>query len=390
MLQSLLFKNSLQKFPLDKEYNVKIAFVANTSWNIYNFRKGLVRHFLSKGDEVIILAPYDEYTEAVESWGCKFFPTPLENTGTNPIKDFKYLNTIRKVFRKEKPEVALSFTIKSNIYTSISGKLTSVPVICNVSGLGTVFLVKGLVGKLAISLYRIAFRFSSAIFFQNQDDQELFTSFVQIAKDRLHLVPGSGIDLTAFKPTSLPLRKEIKFLMISRIIIEKGVREYAHAASHFADQKNVSFTIVGKYDQDHARSIPESEWEDWKSMNHMTILPHSNSIKELIENHDVIVLPSYREGTPRTLLEGAAMGRPIITTNTPGCKEVVRDGFNGFLCEVGNAKNLSEKIQLFLSLSDQEKQHLGTNSRLLVEEKFREEIVIDTYVDVIRRINETP
>ena len=386
----MLFRNSLQRIDVHKEQIVKVAFVANTSWNIYNFRKGLVHHFLSKGDRVIVLAPEDEYTKIIEDWGCDFFHTPLEGTGSNPLKDLKYLNTILKIFKTEKPTVALSFTIKPNIYSSISGKLMGVPIVCNVSGLGTVFLVKGLVGKLAITLYKVAFKFSKAIFFQNTDDKELFTSIVRIDSNRLYLVPGSGIDLEAFKPATKHLSEKTRFLMISRIIIEKGVREYVEAASNFEDDKNVSFTLVGKYDADHSRSVSSKEWNDWNTRKLVDILPHSDNITELITEHDVIVLPSYREGTPRTLLEGAAMGRPIITTDAPGCKEVVKDGFNGFLCDVKDAKSLYEKIQLFLSLSSDEKQQFGANSRTLVEEKFSEEIVIDTYVDVIRRITNIP
>ncbi len=369
---------------------MKVAFVANTSWNIFNFRKGLVYHFLSKGNEVIVLAPEDGYTSTIENWGCKFFHTPLDGTGSNPIKDLKYFNVLRKIFKTEKPDVALCFTIKSNIYSSLASKFTSVPVVCNVSGLGTAFLIKGLVGKLAIALYRLSFRFSKVIFFQNIEDQELFVSAVKVDAEKLHLVPGSGINLEEFVPSLATKREEVKFLMIARIIVEKGIREYAQAAAKFKGVKNVSFTLVGKYDEEHARSISRSEWTEWKSSEILNILAHSDNIKELISSHDVVVLPSYREGTPRTLLEGAALGRPIITTDAPGCKEVVKEGYNGFLCRVQDAKNLYEKMRLILSLSHEERQELGKNSRILVEEKFSEKVVIDAYVDVIRRINDTP
>ncbi|WP_425392719.1 glycosyltransferase family 4 protein [Ekhidna sp.] len=368
---------------------MKIAFVANTCWNIYNFRRGLVHHFLSKGDEVLVLAPKDEYTQKVVDWGLKWIDTPLQGTGANPVKDFGYLKKLHSVFKEEKPDIALSYTIKANIYASLVGRFTSVPVICNVSGLGTVFLVKGLIGTIAMRLYKIAFKSASHIFFQNEDDKELFSSHVKLAADQMSVLPGSGIDLTQFKPSSMPSNNHVQFLMISRVIIEKGVREFAEAASFFKDEKEVKFTLVGRFDPDHSRSIEKTELDQWISGGYIKYIPHSDHIKTLISESDVIVLPSYREGTPRTLLEGAAMGRPLLTSDVPGCREVVRDGYNGFLFEVKNPKSLRDKIKLFLSLSSDERELLATNSRKLVEERFDENIVIDAYDRTIRRILES-
>ncbi len=366
---------------------MKIAFVANTSWNIFNFRKGLVGHFLAKGDEVLVLTPKDEYTEEIVKWGTKWINTPLEGTGINPAKDVRYLNQLRRIFKKELPEAVLSYTIKSNIYSCLAARRTSIPVICNVSGLGTVFLVDDLVGKFAINLYRIAFRNAGFVFFQNQDDQNLFLSKVRIPKDKIGLLPGSGIDLTAYEYASPSFGNCTKFLMISRLIIEKGVREFAEAASNFENQEDVSFTLVGKFDEMHARSIAKSELDQWISKGWIEYLPHSNHIKDLITGHEVVVLPSYREGTPRTLLEGAAMGKALLASNVPGCKEVIDDGVNGFLFEAKNTKQLVSKIKLYLSLSLDERLEMARNSRELAEEKFDEKIVIASYEKVIHRIS---
>jgi glycosyltransferase involved in cell wall biosynthesis len=365
---------------------VKVAFVANTCWNIYNFRKGLVHHFLLRGDEVIVLAPEDEYAKSIQEWGVKWIDTPLQGTGANPVKDLGYLMKIHSIFKKEKPDVALSYTIKANIYASLVGKLTSVPVICNVSGLGTVFLVKGLIGAIALRLYKIAFKSANHIFFQNEDDKKLFITHVHLPDDRTGVLPGSGIDLTHFKPTATPKSDTIQFLMISRVIIEKGVREYAEAATCFKDDNNVRFTLVGKFDENHSRSVSKDELDKWVSEGIIDYLPHSDEVEKLIAGSDAIILPSYREGTPRTLLEGAAMGRPLLASNVPGCREVVKDGFNGFLFEVRNAKSIVDKIKLFLALDFEERTQLATNSRKLVEETFDENIVIDMYDRTIRRI----
>ncbi|WP_420576037.1 glycosyltransferase family 4 protein [Ekhidna sp.] len=365
---------------------MKVAFVANTCWNIYNFRKGLVHHFLSKGDEVIVLAPRDEYTERIEDWGLRWIDTPLQGTGTNPINDIGYFRKLRSVFSQEKPDVTLAFTIKANIYSALAGRFASIPVICNVSGLGTVFLVKGLVGKVAMWLYKIAFRSAGHIFFQNQDDKELFISHVRLPENKIGILPGSGIDLKQFTPVPIPEKDVIKFLMISRVIVEKGVQDFAEAAVQFKDDRRVEFILVGKFDEGHSRSVSRAELEQWVSDGIIEYLPHSDKISRLIAESDALILPSYREGTPRTLLEGAAMGRPLLASDVPGCKEVVRDGFNGFLFEVKNAKSLSDKIRLFLSLSRQEREQLAANSRKLVEETFDENIVIDMYDQTIRRI----
>lgn len=365
---------------------MKIAFVANTCWNIFNFRKGLVHHFLSKGDEVIVLAPFDEYTESIKKWGVSFVETPLDGTGVNPIKDLRYLKSIYSVFEKEQPDIALSFTIKSNIYACLAGKFASVPVICNVSGLGTVFLVKGFTGEIALLLYRMAFRFAKAVFFQNSDDKKLFLENITVKEDRIDVLPGSGINLDEFKHAPFVLGAKVKILMISRLIVEKGVREFAEAASYFKDDERVSFTLVGKLDEKHARSIEKSELDHWIVSKWIHYHPHSDKVKELLADHEVVLLPSYREGTPRTLLEGAAIGRALLASNVPGCREVVEDGYNGFLFEVKSVKSIVDKVKLYLSLSPNERMLLSEQSRKLVESRFDEKLVIDKYQETIRRI----
>jgi glycosyltransferase involved in cell wall biosynthesis len=366
---------------------VKIALVTNTSWNVFNFREGLVKCFLDRGDEVIALAPKDEYSDGLIEWGVKYIQTPLDQTGTNPIKDLGYLNNIRKIFKSEKPDVALCFTIKSNIYGTIAGYITNVPTICNVSGLGTVFIVKGWVGRFVLKLYRFAFRHSAFIFFQNKDDRDLFLTFVNIDEDKIGVLPGSGLNLEKFNFVEPAISSHIKLIMISRIIEEKGVREYAEAAKIVIDKgASCTFTLVGKIDEQHSRSIPKQEIDNWVKEGFIKYFDHSDNIKELIANHEVVVLSSYREGTPRTLLEGAAIGRALIATDVPGCREVVQDGVNGFLCLPKDGRGLADKIRLYQSLSTDEKRALSGNSRKIVEEKFDENLVIGRYKETIAQI----
>ncbi len=365
---------------------MKIAFVANTTWNIYNFRKGLVHHFLSNGDEVLVLTPKDSYTDSVADWGVKWINTPLNGTGINPIQDLKYLLQLAKIFKKERPDVVLGYTIKANIYSCLATFRVNIPIICNVSGLGTVFLVKGIAGKIAMALYKMAFRKASFVFFQNEDDRDLFVSKVQIPHERMGILPGSGIDLTAFQYSEPNYGGKTDFIMISRLIVEKGVREFAEAASYFAEDASIAFTLVGRLDENHSRSISKTELDSWTANGWISYYEHTDQVKELIKRHEVVVLPSYREGTPRTLLEGAAIGRALLATDVPGCKEVVLDGVNGFLFELKNAKSLVSKIKLYLSLSADERLKLSKASRDLVERKYDENLVIRSYNEVIHRM----
>jgi glycosyltransferase involved in cell wall biosynthesis len=366
---------------------VKIAFVTNTCWNVYNFRKGLAHHFINSGHEVIALAPRDQYTVEIEKWGIRFIETPFDGTGVNPLKDVSYLNLLIRIFKQEKPTVSLSYTIKSNIYSSIAGRIAKVPTICNVSGLGTVFLVKGVVGKLAILLYKSAFKFSDFIFFQNEDDKKLFTSIITVNPAKIGMLPGSGINLNEFKYSAPNIEIPTKFLMISRLIIEKGVREFAEAASHFKDDDNVSFTLIGNLDLSHSRTFQKEEVQKWVENKWINYKEHSNNVAEVIIQHEVIVLPSYREGTPRTLLEGAAIGRALLASDVPGCREVVVEGSNGFLFEARSSQSIVDRVKLYLSLSKEERLQLSSNSRRLVEQRFDENYVIQQYVDVIHRIS---
>lgn len=365
---------------------MKIAFVANTSWNIYNFRKGLVHFFMSRGDEVLMLTPKDEYTDKVANWGVKWYETPLDGTGLNPLQDLNYLLKLKSIFNKEKPEAVLGYTIKANIYSCLASYFTPQKIICNVSGLGTVFLVPGLAGKIALWLYQIAFKKAAFVFFQNRDDQTLFTSKIELPPTKTGLLPGSGINLETFTYSLPEFKKPIKILMIARLIIEKGVQEFAEAAALFENNEQVSFTLIGKFDAAHSRSVSKADLEHWIARGWITYLPHSDDVKQIMDMHEVVILPSYREGTPRTLLEAAALGRPLLASNVPGCKEVVEDGKNGYLFEVRSASNIAEKIQQYLSISYEEKKRMSQASRSIVEQKFDEKLVFHRYSEVINEI----
>ena len=376
----LHWKNYLAIMPF------KIALVLNTSWNAYNFRKGLIRSFIANGNEVLIIAPEDDYSKDLISWGASYRSITLESTGMNPVKDWKYRNDLKQIFKEENPDVVLGFTIKPNIYGALAARTLGIPMISNVSGLGTTFLWKGWVKKIAVTLYNRAFSRTDFIFFQNADDRKLFLEHVKVSADRTGLLPGSGIDLNEYDSAPPSFNKPLTFLMISRLIVEKGVLEYMQAAKLVRQlHPDVRFELIGKYDPEHKRSISQEQFDTIEEIG-IRYYPETRNIKEVIDRADVVVLPSYREGTPRTLLEAGTMGRPLITTDAPGCREVVDDGVNGFLCKVQSASSLAQKINLFIALTKEEQRSMGLASRKLVEDRFDEKIVIAEYSRKIRQL----
>ncbi|MCP4459946.1 MAG: glycosyltransferase family 4 protein [Cytophagales bacterium] len=371
--------------------STKIAIIINSSWNIFNFRKGLVTSFIEESHEVVAITPNDDYVDQLKEWGVRHVPVKLEGSGLNPMKDMWYVRQLKRILKAEKPNIILSYTIKANIYGSLAARFLGIPIISNVSGLGTTFLWKGWVKRTAIFLYNRAFRSTSFIFFQNGDDRKLFLENVKVSPSKTGLLPGSGINLEDFNFNPPEFKNPIKFLMISRLILEKGVLEFIQSAESICKTRtNVEFQILGSYEPRHKRSIEELDFESIEKENFITYLGHSDDVKQMISQADVVVLPSYREGTPRTLLEAAAMSRPLIATNAPGCREVVSDGINGFLCDVKSAESLTTKIDLFLALNQEEKRAMGVASRKLVVNKFDEKIVIEEYSRKIKQLLNRP
>lgn len=313
----------------------------------------------------------------------------MHGSGMNPIQDMVLTRRLFHILKKERPDVVLTFTIKPNIYGSLVADWLGIPCICNVSGLGTVFLWKGYVKKLAISLYTFAFRFSSWIFFQNNEDRDDFLSAVTIKSSKTSLLPGSGIDVERFRPVKANKGDKPVFLMIARLLVEKGVYDYIEAIK-ILKSKGVDavFQLIGTLDGSHSRSIAGSDLEKWISTGLIEYMEHIEDIRPVIAGVDAVVLPSYREGTPRTLLEAGAMGKALIATNVPGCKHVVLDGKNGFLCKLKNPKDLAAKMQLYLSLSGAEKSEMSENARQSIVDRFDQNLVIEQYIYKINQLVE--
>lgn len=368
---------------------MKIAVVLNTSWNIYNFRKGLITALMDNGHEVITIAPKDQFTYKLLELGCRHIPVKMDSRGASPIKDFLLLIELYWIYKKIKPDIILHYTIKPNIYGTMAASLLRIPVINNVCGLGTMFLKDNLVSRVAILLYRIAFRFPKKIFFQNQDDKNLFLKRRIVSEKISDLVPGSGININDFKPeNNIKKHTPFTFLLISRLIYDKGILEYIEAIKKLKKEGlEAKFQLLGPIDEIHKRGIPEKTLQAWIEQTQVEYLGKTDDVKSFIKQADCIVLPSYREGTPKTLLEAASMGKPIVTTDVPGCKNVVVHGKNGFLCHLKDATDLADKMKNMYSLTPEAIMQFGQNSRTHVCENFDENIVIDKYLTAIERYN---
>ncbi|QNE40882.1 glycosyltransferase family 4 protein [Hymenobacter sp. NBH84] len=365
---------------------MRVAIVINTSWNIWNFRRSLVKALQAAGHEVLAIAPPDDYSQRLETeLGCRYVPVLMENKGTNPAKDAQLTQRFYRIYRRERPDVVLHYTIKPNIYGTLAAKLAGIPSVNNVSGLGTVFIVRNLVSRVALGLYRFAFRFPKRVFFQNGDDRQLFLQYRLVAPGITDLLPGSGVDIQRFQPAPEFTRNTpFTFLMIARVLYEKGVEEYFEAARLVRQAvPGTRVQLLGGIDESGGVGVKRVIFEQWLQAGNIEYLGTSDDVAALIREADCVVLPSYREGTPKTLLEAAAMGKPIVTTDVPGCRETVVHGHNGLLCQVRDAANLAEKMLQVQQLSDADLAQMGRASRQLAEQKFDEQLVLDKYLRIV-------
>lgn len=284
-----------------------IAIVINTSWNIYNFRLGLMKSLQNEGYKVIAIAPTDEYSERLQDAGFEFHSITMNNKGTNPLEELKLIWAFYQLYKKLKPDVLLHYTIKPNIYGAIAARLNGRPVISNISGLGTVFLNNKLSSKVARNLYRIFLHIPEIVFFQNKDDRALFIDLKLVAENKTDLLQGSGIDITKFSPNARKKNnKPFSFLFIARLVKDKGLMEYLEAAKILKSKyPEVQFDVLGAFYPGNPTAISEEDMMSWQRDDIVNYLGTSDHVESIIAQSGCVVLPSYREGLSRVLLEAA-------------------------------------------------------------------------------------
>ncbi|MFW5613626.1 MAG: glycosyltransferase family 4 protein, partial [Campylobacter hyointestinalis] len=273
----------------------------------------------------------------------------------------KTIFELYKLYKQLKPDIVLNFTIKPNIYSSLICRYLKIPCISNITGLGTIFIKQNFITKIAKFLYKIALNKNKSIFFQNDDDKKLFLKYNLISqKNNIDVLPGSGVDLDKFKPSPKVDNDKFIFLFIGRLIRDKGISELIEASIMLgAKYDNFKIWLLGELGVQNNTAISQDELNGWLKNDFIEYLGTTDNVADIIAKSDCVVLPSYREGTPRSLLEAAAMAKPIITTNTVGCRDVVSDGINGLLCEVANAKDLAGKMEKMLNSSTEQQRLWG-------------------------------
>lgn len=369
---------------------MNIIIAANTSWYIHNFRSRLIVALIEQGYRVTVLAPGDGYVSRLESLGARHLHLEMNNAGTNPLRELLTLARLTVVLRRERPMLILTYTPKVNIYISLAAALTGIPMIANVSGLGSGFMRGGLLKNVILGLYRLALRHPYRVFFQNKEDLTEFIRTGLVAFDKTSLLPGSGVDLERFTPVKRTGRKQIVFLMVTRLLWDKGVGEFVQAARQLKSRyPETEFRLLGFLDVQNPSAVPRNEVERWVAEGVITYLGSTDEVRPYYIDADCVVLPSfYREGTPRSLLEAASMGLPVITTDSAGCRDVVNNGITGFLCKARDADDLAEKMEQMILLTPEQRTSMGLAGRSKMEQEFDERIVIGRYLAVIREIRD--
>jgi glycosyltransferase involved in cell wall biosynthesis len=365
-----------------------VCLVCNTAWAIYTYRHGLIRMLIEKGAAVTVLAPRDRTFALLEEMGCRCIELPVASKGTKPGEDLRTLHALYRHYRAIKPDVVFHYTIKANIYGSIAAWLARVPSIAVTTGLGYVFIQKSRAALVAKALYRLAFRFPREIWFLNRDDEAAFLKGRLLAyPERARLLNGEGVDLNHFAYTPLPQSADFTFVLIGRLLWDKGVGEYVDAARQLrARYPHARFQLLGPVGVANPSAITLEDVRAWEREGVIEYLGEAHDVRSHIANADCVVLPSYREGVPRTLMEASAMGRPIVATDVPGCREVVADGVTGLLCEARSGASLAAKLGQMLKMPYDARRAMGERGHAKVAAEFDEAAVVERYRQTLHEL----
>ena len=368
----------------------KIIISANVLFTITNFRKSLIEFLKDKNIEIVCVSNSDELSlsslQILKDLNVRFIKVDISRKGLNPIEDLKYLLNLIKVYKKEKPDLVMHFTIKPNIYGTLAARIAAIPSINTINGLGSAIIKDNFLSKILKYLYKFSLFFSSKVFFQNSDDLNFFVSDKLVNKNKTGIVPGSGVDTNFFKDCESNNDK-LTFLLVSRLLKDKGIYEYIDAIKGLDIQnKKCRFLLAGQFDSGNPTAITTDEVKYWEESSTIEFLGKTDNIKEFLKLADVIVLPSYREGLSRVLIESASAFKPIITTNVAGCKDVVVEKENGFLCDVKSASSLKNCIEKMINISNDERKIMGLNSNKIAINKFDKDIVNRVYFEEIKKI----
>ena len=367
-----------------------LMFSDNSAWGLFNFRSVVIRHFLERGFRVSVCIPYDEeYVRRFEAMGCGVHAVRVDSHGVNPVRDVGLIRQYYRLMRRLRPDVSITYTVKPNLYAGLAASWLGIPYLPVVPGAGQAFVRRSAVTEVVKVLYKVAFRRAGAVWFLNGEDMALFRKERLVAENKMERLDGEGIDLADF-----PLSEQggelgsFMFIMIGRLLREKGVAEYAEAARLVKERyPGVRFLLLGMVDETNRNAITRGELSAWQQAGFIDYLGATGDVLPYLQRADCVVLPSYyREGIPRSLMEGAAVGLPLITTDNTGCREVVQDGVNGYLCRAKDARSLAEAMTRMLELPAEERRAMGLRGRRLMEERFDVRLIVQRYDEAVARL----
>lgn len=359
----------------------RVMLISNSTWNLAHFRRPVIDALVAKGYEVLAAAPADRAAEELEALGVRLLPLTFRPGAISPLSDMRLARDLARLMRQVSPDVVLTFTIKPNIYGGFASRVTGIPTVPTISGIGSAMMGSGPMPIITRRLFAPALKKAPAIFFQNSEDRDLFVARGLANNSQVRLVPGSGIDPSHFAQLPLPADEPFTFLMIGRLLRDKGVVELAEASRILrAEGRQFRMIVLGSADADNPTAIASRLVDEWVAEGVLEHLDHRQDVRAVIAKAHCVILPSYREGLSRSLLEGASMGRPLIATDVPGCRDVVEDGINGFLCAPRSAAELAEAMRRMMDLDPAAREAMGAASRGLVENRFDQQLVADAYV----------
>ena len=359
---------------------MKILILANNDVGLYRFRRELIEALLKKAS-VSVSLPYGALVEPLKKMGCRFIDTQLERRGKNPFHDFQLFCFYLRLLANDRPDLVLTYTIKPNIYGGLSCRLLRIPYAANITGLGTSFQKKGLLRSFVIGSYRHSLKKAHTVFFENEENRQVFLDNRIIREKQSVLLHGAGVDLKEYTYQEYPVGTTTRFLFIGRVMKEKGIEELLSALKRL-NQEDVSccLDILGEYEEDYQGRIQALETEG-----KLHFWGYQENVKPFIEASHCFVLPSWHEGMANTNLECSACGRPVITSDIPGCREAVIDRVTGYLCKSKDADSLYRAMKRFCELSYEQRREMGLAGRRHMERVFDREKVVEETISRLYR-----
>jgi len=368
-----------------------IALVSNSTWSVYNFRLDIIRYLCQQQFEVLVIAPIDEFAPLLEKEGCRCMPLRFNNRSENPFRDLSLYSQLKKIYREVQPDFIFHYVIKPNIYGSLAAAACSIRSIAVITGLGYTFARKNWLYFIVSLLYKRALRKTEEVWFLNNDDAQIFVREKIVPIEKIKVLPGEGINTDHFAPGASSVGHDqgpFQFLMSTRLLKSKGIGVYADAA-RILRNKNIAadFELIGFFEKNHPDSVPEEQLKKWEREGLIRYHGFARDVRPFLAVADCFVFPSfYNEGVPRSLMEAASMEVPIITSLNRGCKEVVVNQVNGYLCNLNDPFDLADKMERMINLNQEERTRMGVNGRTLVMKKFSVDKLIMEYRRVLQNL----